>query len=156
MDLVIRLSRMNIDHRTGGPFGAAVFDSLKGTLIAPGVNLVTSTNWSGAHAEQIALALAQKTMQTYRLGAVDCHLVTSSEPCSMCLGAVRWSGVRRLIIGARTHDVESIGFTEGKKIKDWAGELEQHGVEITRDLMRNEAAGVLQYYKANGGTIYNG
>ena len=40
MQFVIDLARRNIEHKTGGPFGAAVFEAGSGRLLAPGVNLV--------------------------------------------------------------------------------------------------------------------
>ncbi|HET7479564.1 MAG TPA: nucleoside deaminase, partial [Rubrobacteraceae bacterium] len=38
MRLVIELSRLNVEHGTGGPFGAAIFDLETNRLVAPGIN----------------------------------------------------------------------------------------------------------------------
>ena len=57
MRLVIELARRNVGERTGGPFGAAVFDQ-HGGLIAPGINLVLSRNLSILHAEIVAMLMA--------------------------------------------------------------------------------------------------
>jgi tRNA(Arg) A34 adenosine deaminase TadA len=56
--LAIDLSRRNVQHRTGGPFGAAVF-SRDGRLLGVGVNRVVPTSCSAAHAEVLALASSQ-------------------------------------------------------------------------------------------------
>ena len=41
------------------------------------------------------------------------EMVASTQPCAMCLGATPWSGIRRLVCGARDEDAEEIGFDEG-------------------------------------------
>ncbi len=157
MAFVIDLSRMNISHRTGGPFGAAVFDA-SGKLVSVGVNLVETDACSILHAEMVAIALAQKAEGRYDLsdgGRLWYQLVASSEPCAMCFGAVPWSGVSSLVCGARDADARAIGFDEGPKMPEWQGALEKRGITVTRDLLRTEAVGVLQEYRAAGGTIYN-
>jgi tRNA(Arg) A34 adenosine deaminase TadA len=73
----------------------------------------------------------------------------------MCLGAVPWSGVSRLICGARDEDARRIGFDEGSKPTNWIGELEQRGIVVVRDVLRQKAVKVLEEYKASGGPIYN-
>ncbi len=157
MRFVIDLARRNTEVQTGGPFGAAIFDGSTGRLIAPGVNRVEPLNCSIAHAEMLAIALAQQTVGSYDLGADGrvCELVTSTEPCAMCLGAIPWSGVRRVLCGARGEDACAVGFDEGAKPADWVGQLERRGIEVVRDLCRAEARAVLQRYFAAGGRIYN-
>ncbi len=121
MHFVIRLSRMNIERGTGGPFGAVVFNTTAGTLLAAGVNIVVPSGCSVANGEMMAMMLAQKILQHYDLGGEgqpQCQLVTSTEPCAMCLGAIPWSGVRSLVCGARDEDARAIGFDEGPKNSD--------------------------------------
>ncbi|MEY4352928.1 MAG: hypothetical protein RLZZ609_1169 [Cyanobacteriota bacterium] len=59
MGLAIELSRLNVLHATGGPFGAVIFEATSGRLVAPGVNLVQHLGWAGAHAEMVAIAIAR-------------------------------------------------------------------------------------------------
>jgi tRNA(Arg) A34 adenosine deaminase TadA len=157
MRFVIRLARHNVERRTGGPFGAGVFDR-EGRLVAPGVNIVMSSNCSVLHAEIVALVLAQSKLGSYDIGdgGKDYYeLVTSTEPCAMCLGAIPWSGVSGLICGARDEDARNIGFDEGPKRQDWILTLQERGIQVIRDVLREEAASVLQYYAETGGLIYN-
>ena len=42
MQFAIALARNNIERKTGGPFGAGIFEIETGRLVAPGVNLVTT------------------------------------------------------------------------------------------------------------------
>ena len=158
MQLIIKLARLNIEHKTGGPFGAGIFELESGRLISLGVNLVESSNCSIAHAEMVAIAVAQRVIGSYDLGSrksMACQLVTSTEPCAMCLGAVPWSGVRSVVCGARDEDARSIGFDEGHKPPDWIQSLESHRISVVRDVLREEARAVLLEYNKQGGLIYN-
>jgi len=158
MRLVIRLAEQNSAAGTGGPFAAAVFNGGTDRLIAAGVNLVTSLNNSIAHAEILAIMLAQQRAGTYDLGGgglPPLELVTSTEPCAMCLGAIPWSGVRRLVCGATGEDVAAIGFDEGAKPEGWQRELEMRGIAVVQNVCRAEAAEVLRRYAEQGGIIYN-
>jgi tRNA(Arg) A34 adenosine deaminase TadA len=158
MNFVIELSRLNIRYQTGGPFAAAIFHSNDGSLLAAGVNLVLSGGCSVLHAEIVTIMAAQQKAGTYDLSAADLpsyELVTSTEPCAMCLGAVTWSGVRRLVCGARGSDAEETGFDEGEKPPAWPEALERRGISVLRDIYREQAAAVLRDYRAAGGIIYN-
>ncbi|MBA2693671.1 MAG: nucleoside deaminase [Rubrobacter sp.] len=158
MRLAVELSRMNVEHGTGGPFGSAVFDLETKRLVAPGVNLVTTAGCSIAHAEMVAIMFAQRAIGSFDLGGPDQpmrELVASTEPCAMCFGATPWSGVRRLVCGARDEDARAIGFDEGPKLPDWKAALEERGIEVFRDVLRDEAASVLRHYAESGGVIYN-
>lgn len=157
MRFVIKLSRLNVQHGNGGPFGAAVFDA-DGGLVAPGINLVASSGCSLLHAEMVALAAAQKALRRYDIGdggRFRYDLYSSSEPCAMCFGAIPWSGVGGLVCGARDEDVRAIGFDEGAKLVDWVSALTQRGIRVERDVLRAEARAVLVEYAAAGGLVYN-
>jgi tRNA(Arg) A34 adenosine deaminase TadA len=158
MALAIALASENVARDSGGPFGAAVFERDSGRLIAVGVNSVTRLNNSTAHAEMIALQLAERRIASYTLAA-DGHpahdLFTSCAPCAMCLGAVLWSGVTRVVIGAQREDAERIDFDEGPVFAESYAYLRARGIEIVNGLLRDEARAVLEDYKARGGAIYN-
>jgi tRNA(Arg) A34 adenosine deaminase TadA len=156
--LAIELSRSNIRHGTGGPFGAAIFERETGRLLAPGVNLVTSLNSSVFHAEMVAFMIAQRVIGDFDLGGSGhppYELVASTQPCAMCLGATPWSGVRHLVCGALDEDAEAIGFDEGMKPADWVGSLEERSITVERGVLREEATSVLREYAEEGGEIYN-
>jgi tRNA(Arg) A34 adenosine deaminase TadA len=155
MRLAIELSRLNIEHRTGGPFGAAVFDNQNGKLISVGVNVVVASRCSIAHAEMAAIALAQQTLATHNPASKgEFQLVSSCQPCAMCLGAIGWSGINSLVCGARGKDAEVVGFDEGAKPADWVKQLQKRGIEVILDILRTEAKAVLDAYKSADGIIY--
>jgi tRNA(Arg) A34 adenosine deaminase TadA len=164
MGFVIELSRRNVAERSGGPFAAAVFEIGENRLISVGLNVVVPSHSSVAHAEILALALAQQRLRSFDLGghgARRFELVTSAQPCVQCFGAIWWSGIGRLVVGARREEVESItGFREGPLVDDWIDRLENRrdllrGVEVVLDVMRDEACQVLRDYVEGGGTVYN-
>ncbi len=159
--LAIELSRLNVEHASGGPFGAAVFGP-GDRLVAAGVNRVLPHSCSLAHAETMAYMLAQQRTQRARLnqdadGAPvgPYMLATSAQPCCQCYGATVWAGVDRLLIGARAEDVEALTeFDEGPLPADWVGELARRGIEVVRDIHRDAACDVLRRYGQGGGARY--
>ena len=157
MGLAISLARESASHG-GGPFGAIVVEQGSGLVVAPGVNLVEALSCSLAHAEMVALAIAQQLAGDHDLGApgrLTLELVTSTEPCAMCLGAVPWSGIRSLVCGSGEDAAERIGFDEGDKPPRWQEALESRGISVLRGIRGEEAEAVLADYARNGGSIYN-
>ena len=155
MKFVIHLANQNVQHQTGGPFAAAIFDMDTGQLISVGVNIVVPSHNSCNHAEMVAISLAQQSLQTHHLhqqGSFE--LVTSCEPCAMCFGAMPWSGIQHLSYAATADDAEAIGFDEGAKHPDWIAELEKRGIAVTQEVLRPQAVQVLQNYHKQAGNIY--
>jgi tRNA(Arg) A34 adenosine deaminase TadA len=159
MRLAIALARGNVEQRTGGPFGAAVLERDTGRLVAVGVNGVTRLNNCALHGEMVAFMMAQHRLGSFTLDAPHApahELVTSCEPCAMCLGAILWSGVKRVVCGAAREDAARVGFEEGPVFPESYAYLERHGIEIVRGVLRDEAVVVLERYRDAGGAIYNG
>jgi tRNA(Arg) A34 adenosine deaminase TadA len=157
MCLVIELARENVQRETGGPFGAAVFESQSGRLVSVGMNLVVPFCNSILHAEIVALMMAHQQLRSFTLSSdsMPAHeLVTSCEPCAMCLGAILWSGVKRVVFGASREDAIEIGFDEGPVFSESYEYLEVRGIEFVRDICRAEARAVLDLYVRQGGVIY--
>jgi tRNA(Arg) A34 adenosine deaminase TadA len=158
MRLAIALSRANVDRRTGGPFAAAVFESDTGAVVAVGVNCVERLGNAMLHGEVVALMFAQRRVGSFTLGgpaAPARELVSSCEPCAMCLGAIHWSGVRRLVFAAGRADASALAFDEGPVFPESYAYLERRGLAVQRDVLRAEAAAVLRLYRERGGLIYN-
>ena len=159
MRFVVSLARESVERGTGGPFAAAVFESESGRLVAPGLNLVVPLNSSVLHAEIVAILLAQQRLGSWTLradGMPRHEIVTSCDPCAMCLGAVLWSGAQRLVCGASREDAQRIHFDEGPVFDESYAYLEQRGIEVVHGVARAEAAAVLDRYAERNGIIYNG
>lgn len=158
MKLAVDLARRNVEEGTGGPFGAAVFESDSGRLVSVGTNLVVANRNAFLHAEIVALMFAQRAVGSYSLRAegLPAHdLFTSCAPCAMCLGAVLWSGVSRLVSGAAREDALEIGFEEGPVFDASYEYIVERGVTCLAGVLRDEARAVLQKYRASGAPIYN-
>lgn len=156
MKLVLSLARSNVEHG-GGPFGAAVFEMGRGRLLSVGVNLVLSARCSVLHAEIVALCLAQQRLGHYFLArSGQWELFSSCDPCAMCLGAVLWSGVKRLVCAASGQAARAIGFDEGPVFAESWSYLQEAGVKVCRGMLSSEAEEILRSYQDRGGEIYNG
>jgi tRNA(Arg) A34 adenosine deaminase TadA len=158
MRLAIILARENVIRGTGGPFGAAVFREPGHELVSVGVNGVERLNICVAHAEVMAIVMAQSRLGCYTLRnsvGPGYALFTTCEPCAMCLGAVLWSGVDRLVCSAERQDALALGFEEGPVFPESYRYLKDRGVEVVRGLLAEEARTVLQLYQKRNGGIYN-
>ena len=159
MEFVLDLAMGNVDRGTGGPFAAAVFEQDSGRLISVGVNRVVPENTSLAHAEVLAIGLAQSTLRTYDLGGPSrprLQLVSSSQMCAMCLGAVVWSGVGEVAYSTTSGDViATLGFDEGPTPPDYSHQLALRGISVVAGVMRDQGLEVLRCYVTSGGIVYN-
>lgn len=159
MAAVIEFSRQNFRRNTGGPFAAGVFERDSGRLVVIGVNRVVAHNCSSAHAEVMALSLAQQRLGTYDLGGpgLPAHqLVVNWRPCAMCYGAVLWSGVRSLVIAGEGPELEQVtGFDEGPVHPDWRRELERRGIGLVEDVLRDKALAAYREFAAGSQLVYN-
>ncbi len=109
MNEAIELARQNVRENRGGPFAAVVVR--RGKIIARGTNLVTSCNDPTAHAEIVAIREACRILDTFKLDG--CEVITTCEPCPMCLAALYWARVDHIYYGSSREDAARIGFDDG-------------------------------------------
>lgn len=158
MGLAVELALENVARGTGGPFGAVVFPVGDGPLVSAAVNVVVESGCSLAHAETLALGLAEGAAAGGEAATgAPLELLTTAQPCIQCLGAIWWSGIRRLVIGASREDVESAcGFREGPLPAEWAASLRERRppVEVVSGVLAEECRAVLRAYRDAGGPAY--
>lgn len=155
MALAIELARLS-SINGGGPFGAAIFDRNTGAFAGAGVNMVVAERNSVLHAEVVAIMMAESALGSYTLGGGrQFEIFSSCAPCAMCLGAILWSGLSRLVCGAESDDARRIGFDEGPVFEESYSYLEKRGIEVVRGFMREQAVLALNGYAESGGVIYN-
>jgi guanine deaminase len=92
----------------GGPFGAVI--ARKEEIISEANNTVVISHDPTAHAEILAIRKASAALKTHDLS--DCVIYASCEPCPMCLGAIYWSGVKRVVYAADRKDAAAAGFDD--------------------------------------------
>lgn len=97
-------------------------------VIARGHNLTEQLNDVTAHAEMQAITSAANFIGGKYLK--DCTMYVTLEPCVMCAGALAWSQISKVVIGARD---EKRGFINKK--------LQLHPkTEIITGILENECS----------------
>jgi tRNA(Arg) A34 adenosine deaminase TadA len=76
------------------PFGA-LLATADGEVVLEAENTVVTESDATGHAETNLVRLASHAYDRVQLGAMT--LVTSTEPCAMCAGAIYWSGIGRVV-----------------------------------------------------------
>lgn len=158
MRLVNELADRNWRAGNGGPFAAIVVDEATGALVSVGVNVVLESGVTSAHAEVMALGLAQRALQRWDLGAGGerLTLVVNWRPCVQCYGATMWSGVRSLVVAGEGDLLEELtGFDEGPMVDDWAEQFERRGIRVTSGVGYDDAVAVYRAYGASDAVVYN-
>lgn len=158
MALTVELARQNVLRGTGGPFASIIIHRTSGQLLSVGVNQVVAQNNSTLHGEVMAIMLGEQRLQTFSLGnsSDEYELFTSCEPCAMCMGAILWSGVKRLVCAATGDDARAIGFDEGPVFEQSYAYLRNAGIDVVRGMLQPEGKAVLELYLQQGGKLYNG
>jgi guanine deaminase len=63
-----------------------------------------------AHAEILAIRQAASLLKSHDLG--ECTLYSSCEPCPMCLGAIYWAGIKKVVYASDRTDAAGAGFSD--------------------------------------------
>ena len=104
----IDLAVENVESGLGGPFAALVVAD--GAVLATGTNRVTTVHDPTAHAEITAIRAACKERGDFELDG--CTLYATCEPCPMCLGAIYWARLDRVVYAATRTDAADAGFDD--------------------------------------------
>ena len=104
----VALSRSRMEAGDGGPFGAVIVRD--GIVLAEGWNAVTSAKDPTAHAEVTAIRRACAAVDAFSLAGATIY--SSCEPCPMCLSAIYWARVDRLVFANTRHQAAAIGFDD--------------------------------------------
>jgi guanine deaminase len=131
----IRLSIENVESGRGGPFGAVVV--YQNEIIGRGSNLVTTTNDPTAHAEVVAIRNACQHRQHFSLD--DCVIYTSCEPCPLCLAAIYWARMAKIVFAATCDDAAAAGFDDRVFYDELAKPIHARQILAIQSL-RDEAA----------------
>jgi guanine deaminase len=101
----LALKSINSD---GGPFGAVIVKN--GIVIAEGMNCVVKNADPTAHAEILAIRGAAAKIGSHNLKG--CTLYASCEPCPMCLGAIYWARIEKVVYSSTRLDAARSGFDD--------------------------------------------
>ena len=132
------------------PFGAVMVRD--GEVIAAAHNTVWRDCDPSAHAEVNAIRQASQALQTIDLRG--CAMYTTCEPCPMCLTAIHWAKIDRVVYGAAIADAVRAGFSE---LHIGAQELARMGgspLRVEQGPLREECAALFEEWKQNNGRTY--
>ncbi len=141
MKEAIRLARVHMEAKDGGPFGAVIVHN--GTIIARGWNQVTSKNDPTAHAEVVCIRKACELLQTFDLSG--CELFVNCEPCPMCLSAAYWARIAKITYGADHNDAAAIGFDDAFIYRELQKDPATRKISMVQ-MLRNEALAGFQLW----------
>ena len=110
----VALARANIVANSGGPFGAIVVQDSQ--IVAEGTNQVVARSDPTAHAEIVAIREATRLRQSPHLESATIY--TSCEPCPMCLGAIYWARIARVVFALSRQDAARMGFADDHIYRD--------------------------------------
>ncbi|MCY0976393.1 nucleoside deaminase [Chryseobacterium wangxinyae] len=114
------------------PIGCVVVSNNR--VIARSHNLTETLNDVTAHAEMQAITSAANFLGGKYL--INCTLYVTLEPCVMCSGALSWSQISKVVIGARD---EQRGFINKN--------LSLHPkTEIVTGIMENECSSIVKEF----------
>jgi len=103
----IRISENNVEHGDG-PFGAVL--TKDDVIISSAGNRVISSNDPTAHAEINVIREAAEKLNTFDLNG--CTIYCSCEPCPMCLSAIYWAHLDRIVYANTQMDAREAGFDD--------------------------------------------
>lgn len=82
-------------------------------------------------------------------GGKGCTIYSSCEPCAMCMGAILYTGIERLVYGATLEDSKECVNDILAHAEDVANVCKNRKIEIVSEVERDEAIKVLKYWKGS-------
>ena len=121
------------------PVGAVISDS-DGNILSKAHNLKESKQNPLAHAEILAIDEASKAKGNWRL--TDSTIYVTLEPCSMCMGAIVNSRIKRVVFAAKDPKagalVSNFGIGTDKKLN--------HTVEVSEGILKTQSSRLLKKF----------
>jgi len=125
------------------PFGASVIDGDR--VVAVAHNTVWRDRDPTAHAEINAIRQAAAA-----LGSIDLSgrtMFSTCEPCPMCLAAIHWSKITRVVFGATIADAAAAGFSELRVPARELAKLGGSPLRVESGLLEEECRALFQLWK---------
>ncbi|HET9696959.1 MAG TPA: nucleoside deaminase [Terriglobales bacterium] len=145
MKQAIAITREGI-AKGNSPFGAIVVKN--GKVISSTHNTVWHDTDPTAHAEVNAIRRAAKAISNIDLtGTV---MYTTCEPCPMCLSAIHWAKIDRVVYGATIADAAGAGFNELHVDAEKLAQLGGSKLQVERlnsESVNRECAGLFTEWK---------
>lgn len=121
------------------PVGAVVVKKTTGEIVGEGRNMREKSKNALAHAEIIAIDMACRKLEGWRLP--ECAIYITLEPCPMCCGAIINARIDDVIFGA--YDVKSGSVVSVQKIFELPY---NYRPEVAGGVMEKECADILSLF----------
>lgn len=127
------------------PFGAVIVNG--GHVLAACHNTVWQDTDPTAHAEINAIRLAAAAISGIDLES--CAIFSTCEPCPMCLAAIHWSKIRRVVFGASISDAAAAGFSELSIRARTMAKMGGSPLKVEGGMLRDECRDLFSIWKKN-------
>lgn len=142
MNIAIELSK-----KAYYPYGAIIVKDNK--IIGRSDTEVPVSKTAYSHAELRAIEDAMEHLGGHLCaeGGKGCTIYSSCEPCAMCMGAILYTGIERLVYGATLEDSKECVNDILVHATDVAKACKNRQISIVSEYEREEAVKVLKYWK---------
>jgi len=120
------------------PIGAVIVDPVSGDTVARAGNRTRQLNDPCAHAEILAIRAACEKAGAQRIPELD--LYVTLEPCAMCVAAISFARIRRLVFGAP--DPKGGGVLHGGEF--FEQDTCHHRPQVEHGLLAEECGAILR------------
>ena len=145
MRLAIEKTREGINAGQS-PFGSVI--TRDGKVVAVTHNTFWKTTDPTAHAEVTCIRAAAAVLKTIFLHG--CTLYSTTEPCPMCLSAIHWAKIERVVFGATIADAAEAGFHELFVPAKELAAMGRSPVKVESGLLQAECAALFAEWKQSG------
>ena len=128
------------------PFGSLIVH--EGKVVAATHNTVWRDGDPTAHAEVNCIRAAARALKTIVLHG--CTLYSTTEPCPMCLAAIHWAKIDRVVFGATIADAAAAGFSELAVDAKVLAKMGGSHLVVEDGLLREECAALFGQWKKAG------
>jgi guanine deaminase len=128
------------------PFGAVIVRD--GSVVAATHNTVWRDTDPTAHAEVNCIRSAARALAAIDLGG--CEMFSTCEPCPMCLSAIHWSKIDRVVYGATIADAAAAGFCELHVDARALAEMGRSPLKVESGLLREQCAELFKQWREAG------
>jgi tRNA(Arg) A34 adenosine deaminase TadA len=93
------------------PFTAMIVDNNSGQILCTGVNSVGNEHNPTLHGEKVAInACVNKYGK--KMNWHNTTLITTAEPCPMCMSAIIWAGISKVVYGTSIKYLSELGWKQ--------------------------------------------
>lgn len=128
------------------PFGSVIV--YEGQIVAARHNSVWRDLDPTAHAEVNAIRATATTRRSIDLSG--CTLYSTCEPCPMCLAAIHWARIDRVVFGATITDAASAGFHELPVGAEQLAELGKSPLRVEGGVLREYCTALFEEWSSAG------